>query len=238
MEPDLGWTFEQYRTYERLRAAQCEEEQHEASATGLVTDPKTAPHGGYRVGCTWPREVTAPASELSSRLAALLPGTPAYPYDSLQSSIGNLRPAEDRLIDPDGIAEDRLVLDKLCEAVEKALKETATDRQRCETAFDRGYLARRMAYVFGRPEAGYWQLQQAVHAESSHVGVELVNGWGPHLTLTRFGQTAGPDMAVKTIELLAAWQPVSVAPEAIVVGFYTVGDGSFSVTAHESFPVG
>jgi hypothetical protein len=238
VEPDLAWTFEQYRAYQQRRAAQSDHEQHHALSQGLIADPKAAPHGGYRVACTWPTQVTAQAGELSAQLAALLPGTPAYPPTSIHSSIGNLRPAGgDRLIDPHGNPDDRRLLDRLCQAADDALQTLEGDRRGCIGVFGPAYLAPRMAYVFGRVEAGYWRLQQAVHAASARAGVELVNSWGPHLTLTRFGAPADPDLASRASKLLAAWRTVSSPPEAIVVGYYTVGDGWFEVTPYRSFPM-
>ncbi len=237
MEPTLDWTFEQYRTYEHRRAAQSDDEQREAISLGLVADPKSAPHGGYRVACTWSSEVIARAGELSAQLAAVLPGTPAYPRGSIHSSIGNRRPATDRVIDPDGVAEDRGMLDRLCEAADEALQAVAGGQGACTAMFGPAYIARRMAYVFGRVEAGYWRLQQAVHAASAKRGIELVNSWGPHLTLTRFGAAVGPEMACRASELLSAWRTVSSPPQALVVGYYTVSDGSFAVTPYQSFPI-
>lgn len=238
MEPDLGWTFEQYRDYEQRRAAQSDDEQRQALSLGLVADPKSAPHGGYRIACTWSSAVTAQAGELSVQLAALLPGTPAYPQPSIHSSIGNLRPADaDRLIDPDGVAEDQEMLDRLCQATADALQTLGQDRGACTGVFGPAYLAPRMAFVFGRVEAGYWRLQQAVHAASARIGIDLVNSWGPHLTLTRFGAPADPDTASQASKLLATWRTVSSPPEAIVVGYYTVGDGWFEVTPYRSFPM-
>jgi hypothetical protein len=73
VEPDLDWTFEQYRAYEQRRAAQSDDEQREATSLGLVADPKSAPHGGYRVACTWSDEVIVQAGELSAQLAAIFP---------------------------------------------------------------------------------------------------------------------------------------------------------------------
>ncbi len=239
MEPDLAWTFERYCAYERRRAAWSDDEQREAMSLGLVADPKSAPHGGYRVACTWSAEVTVQAGELSARLAAVVSGAPAYPRAAIHSSIGNLRPADgERLVDPHGVAADRQMLDRLCEAVLEALQVLGGGREHCTTVFGPGYLAPQMAYVFGRVEAGYWRLQQAVHAASARAGVDLVNSWGPHLTLTRFGAPAGPDTACQASKLLAAWRTVASPPASIVVGYYTVGDGCFEVTTYRSFPMG
>jgi hypothetical protein len=238
VEPDLEWTFKQYRAYEQRRAVRSDAEQREATSAGLIADPKSAPHGGYRVACTWSSEVTGQAAELSAQLAALVPGTPAYPLAAIHSSIGNLRPAgSDRLVDPQHVADDRRVLDRLCEATGNALQTMGGDRRGCGVVFGPAYLAPRMAYVFGRVEAGYWRLQQAVHAASAGTGVEPVNSWGPHLTLTRFGSPADPETARRVSKLLATWQTVSSPPEAIVVGYYTVGDGRFEVTPYRSFPM-
>ena len=237
MEPDLDWTFEQYREYEQRRDAQSDDAQLEAMSLGLVADPKSAPHGGYRVACTWSDEVIVQAGELSAQLAAILPGTPAYPQGSIHSSIGNLRPGTDRMIDPDGVAEDRAVLDQLCEAAEDALEGVAESRDTAGAVFGPAYLARRMAYVFGRARAGYWRLQQAVHEASAKRGIEMVNSWGPHLTLTRFGSPAGPEMARRAGELLGSWRTVASPPRALIVGYYTVGDCHFEVTTYRSLPI-
>jgi len=238
VEPDLDWTFEQYRAYQQRRAIQSDDEQQQALSQGLVADPKSAPHGGYRVACTWSGEVTGQAGELSAQLAALLPGTPAYPQTSIHSSIGNLRPAGgDRLIDPHGIADDRQVLDRLCQAAKEALQVVDGDRHDCAAVFGPAYLAPRMAYVFGRAQAGYWRLQQAVHAATARNGVDLVNSWGPHLTLTRFGAPADAEAAARASKLLDTWRTVSSPAEAILVGYYTVGDGWFEVTPYRSFPM-
>lgn len=237
MEPDLSWTFEQYRDYEERRVAQSEAEQREAISLGLTADPKSAPHGGYRVACTWSNEVSVQARELSAQLAAAIPGTPAYPQGSIHSSIANLRPAKDRIIDPNGVGEDRALLDRLCEATAEAVEALADGRQSCIGVFGPAYLARRMAYVFGRVEAGYWRLHQAIHAASARRGVDLVNSWGPHLTLTRFGSLAGPETASQASKLLAEWRTVSSPLEAVVVGYYTVSNGSFAVTPYRSFPI-
>jgi hypothetical protein len=237
VEPDLDWTFEQYRAYEQGRAAQSDDEQREATSLGLVADPKSAPHGGYRVACTWSDEVIVQAGELSAQLAAIFPGTPAYPQNAIHSSIGNLRPATDRVIDPDGVAEDRVVLDQLCEAAEEALRGVAESLDASTAVFGPAYLARRMAYVFGRVGEGYWRLQQAVHEASAKRGIELVNSWGPHLTLTRFGAAAGPEMARRAGELLGSWRTVVSPPQALIVGYYTVGDGHFEVTTYRSLPI-
>ena len=53
-----------------------------------------------------------------SRLAGLLPGTPAYPYQAIHSSIGNISAPDGKLVDPDRNREDRDLLDRLADAVE------------------------------------------------------------------------------------------------------------------------
>jgi hypothetical protein len=236
MDPQRDWTFEQYKAYERDRVGKSAEEQRAAVATGLTADPKSAPHGGYRVACTWSDEVTEQAAALSVELAALLPGTPAYPVHSIHSSIGNLRPAEDRLIDP-GRGDDATVLDRLCDAVADVVRDRPGGLDDV-TSFGPGYLAPRMAYVFGRPGTGYWQLYQAVHEASARRGVELVASWGPHLTLTRFAAPASPDLAAKASDVLASWRMMTSTPVSIDVGYYTVDAGSFFVTRYRSVPLG
>jgi hypothetical protein len=67
---------------------QLQDEQAKALRMGLIADPKSEPHGGYRIACVWPDAVTQPACDLSARVAELLPGTPAYRYDSIHSSVG------------------------------------------------------------------------------------------------------------------------------------------------------
>lgn len=135
--------------------------------------------------------------------------------------------------------EDRDLLDRLAAAAERALREPmqepdteAGDRR---VAFGPALLAPRMALVFGRATAGYWALHRAVHAACRADGIELVGAWGPHLTLTRFGRPATPEQAKTAAEALAAWQPVTVAPVSLLVGYYTVAPEGFRVDAHTSF---
>ena len=66
MDVDPSWSFDDYQAYERARLDESLAEQH----------------GGYRIACVWPAQVTSAASALSARLAGLLPGTPAYPYQA------------------------------------------------------------------------------------------------------------------------------------------------------------
>ena len=211
-------------------------EQARAQADGLEVDPKSEPHGGYRIACVWPAQVTSAASTLSARLAGLLPGTPAYPYQAIHSSIGNIGAPDGRLVDPDRNREDRDLLDRLADAVEAALAADplqAADGRR--VAFGPALLSPRMALVFGRPQPGYLALHRAVHAASQPREVDLVTSWGPHLTLTRFGQPAGAEQLEAVLEALEAWTPVSVAPSAVLVGFYTVAPGEFRVEPYRRF---
>jgi hypothetical protein len=182
------------------------------------------------------RPVTSAASALSARLAGLLPGTPAYPYQAIHSSIGNISAPDGRLVDPDRNREDRDLLDRLADAVEAALAADplqAADGRR--VAFGPALLSPRMALVFGRPQPGYWALHRAVHAASQPREIDLVTSWGPHLTLTRFGQPAGAEQLDAVLEALEAWTPVTVAPSAVLVGFYTVAPGEFRVEPYRRF---
>jgi hypothetical protein len=204
----------------------------------LQADPKSTPHGGFRIACRWPDSVTAPAVELSKALADLLPGTPAYPYDSVHSSIGNIRQPQERLVDPDTYPDDRALLDALCEVATEAITKVASNQERRETRFDPALLAPRMALVFARPGPWYWALHQAVHAAGVAAKAKLVGSWGPHLTLTRFAEPTGPEPAAQAANLLASWRRVDALPVALLVGYYTVGNGSFQVCTYRSFPVG
>jgi hypothetical protein len=177
--------------------------------------------------------VTAAACALSARLAELLPETPAYPYQALHSSIGNLAAPDARLVDPDRNADDRRLLDCLADAASAALK-TATDSAVERVAFGPALLAQRMALVFGRPQASYWALHSAIHRACAVRSVELVPSWGPHLTLTRFAQPASPEQAATVLSELKAWAPVTAAPTAILIGWYTVGPGVFRVDAYHT----
>ena len=114
MDADPTWSFDRYQAYEDVRFRQSLAEQEQALSGGLVADPKSEPHGGYRVACIWPEEVTASACALSARLAELLPETPEYPYQALHSSVGNIAAPGARLVDPDRIPEDRKLLVGLC----------------------------------------------------------------------------------------------------------------------------
>jgi len=162
MDLDPSWTFDAYQAYEQARFNESRAEQERARAGGLVVDPKSEPHGGYRIACVWPGGVTTAACALSARLAELLPGTPAYPYQAIHSSIGNISAANGRLVDPDRDPADRAVLDRLAGAVGEALagcQRMAADAR--EVAFGPALLAPRMALVFGRPQVGYWAVHQA-----------------------------------------------------------------------------
>jgi hypothetical protein len=104
MDVDPSWSFDDYQAYERARLDESLAEQARAQADGLEVDPKSEPHGGYRIACVWPAQVTSAASALSARLAGLLPGTPAYPYQAIHSSIGNISAPDGRLVDPTATA--------------------------------------------------------------------------------------------------------------------------------------
>jgi hypothetical protein len=236
MNVDPLWTFDEYQAYERARLNQSLAEQERAQADGLVIDPKSAPHGGYRIACVWPEEVTSQAYALSARLAELLPGTPAYPHQAIHSSIGNISAPGSRLVDPDRNRGDRDLLDRLADAVDKALavhSGEATDGRRA--AFGPALLAPRMALVFGRAHPGYWALHQAIHAACSSREIDLVTSWGPHLTLTRFAQSASAGQVDAVLDALAAWTPMTAAPSAILVGSYTVAPGAFWVDPYRTF---
>ncbi len=236
MDVDPSWSFDDYQAYERTRLDESLAEHARAQADGLEVDPKSEPHGGYRIACVWPAQVTSAASALSARLAGLLPGTPAYPYQAIHSSIGNISAPDGRLVDPDRNREDRDLLDRLADAVEAALAGDplqAADGRR--VAFGPALLSPRMALVFGRPQPGYWALHRAVHAASQPREIDLVTSWGPHLTLTRFGQPADAEQLDAVLEALEAWTPVTVAPSAVLVGFYTVAPGEFRVEPYRRF---
>ncbi len=236
MDLDPSWTFDEYQAYEQTRFNESQVEQERARAGGLVVDPKSAPHGGYRIACVWPDRVTTSACTLSARLAELLPGTPAYPYEAIHSSIGNISAANGRLVDPNRDPVDRAMLDRLAGAVEEALSTClpgAADTR--EVAFGPALLAPRMALVFGRPQAGYWAVHRAVHAACRSSGIDLVTSWGPHLTLTRFARPAGADQLDAVLDTLGAWTPVTTAPSALLVGFYTVAPGAFRVDPYRTF---
>ena len=236
MDVDPSWSFDDYKAYERTRLNESLAEQARAHADGLEVDPKSEPHGGYRIACLWPDQITSAASALSARMADLLPGTPAYPYQAIHSSIGNISAPNGKLVDPDRHREDRDLLDRLADAVETALAadpgQGANGRR---VTFGPALLSPRMALVFGRPQPGYWVLHRAVHAASQLLDIDLVTSWGPHLTLTRFAQAAGAEQLDAVLEALAAWTPLTVAPTAILVGFYTVAPGEFRVDPYRKF---
>jgi hypothetical protein len=233
VDADPTWSFDSYQAYEDVRFQQSLAEQEQALSGGLVADPKSQPHGGYRIACVWPEEVTASACALSARLAELLPETPAYPYQALHSSVGNIAAPGARLVDPDRNPEDRKLLDCLADSAAAAVAH-AMDRGTRRVAFDPALLARRMAFVFGRPQRGYWALHSAIHAACAVRSVELVPSWGPHLTVTRFGRPVLPEKAAKVLRELKSWAAVTVAPTAILVGWYTVGPGDFRVDPYHT----
>jgi hypothetical protein len=119
MDVDPSWSFDEYQAYEQDRLDESLAEQERAHADGVEVDPKSEPHGGYRIACVWPERVTSAASAMSARLAELLPGTPAYPDQAIHSSIGNISAPGGRLVDPGRIQGDRDLLDRMAGAVEK-----------------------------------------------------------------------------------------------------------------------
>lgn len=233
MDANPTWSFDRYQAYEDVRFQHSLAEQEQAGSAGLVADQKSQPHGGYRIACVWPEEVTASACALSARLAELLPETSAYPYQALHSSVGNIAAPGARLVDPDRIPEDRKLLDCLADAAAVAL-ERAEDSGARRVAFEPALLARRMAFVFGRPQEGYWALHSAIHTACAVRSVELVPSWGPHLTLTRFARPAPPEKAGEVLSELKGWAAVTAAPTAILVGWYTVGPGIFRVDPYHT----
>ena len=152
MDVDPSWSFDHYKTYERTRLDESLAEQAQAHADGLEVDPKSEPHCGYRIACLWPDQVTSAASALSARLADLLPGTPAYPDQAIHSSIGNISAPDGRLVDPDRNQEDRVLLERLAGAVEKALAAPPKAVDGCMVDFGPALLSPRMALVFGRSQ--------------------------------------------------------------------------------------
>ena len=48
MDADPTWSFDRYQAYEDVRFQQSLAEQNTLSG-GLVADPKSQPHGGYRI---------------------------------------------------------------------------------------------------------------------------------------------------------------------------------------------
>jgi hypothetical protein len=155
MDVDPSWSFDDYKTYERTRLNESLAEQVRAHTDGLEVDPKSEPHGGYRIACLSPDQVTSAASALSARLADLLPGTPAYPTQAIHSSIGNISAPDGKLVDPDRHRENRDLLDRLADAVETALAADLGERtNERRVAFGPALLSPRMALVFGRPQPG------------------------------------------------------------------------------------
>jgi hypothetical protein len=170
MDVDPSWSFDDYQAYERTRLDESLAEHARAQADGLEVDPKSDPHGGYRIACVWPAQVTSAASALSARLAGLLPGTPAYPYQAIHSSIGNISAPDGRLVDPDRNREDRDLLDRLADAVEAALAADplqAADGRR--VTFGPALLSPRMALVFGRPNLATGNCTELSMPQASHV---------------------------------------------------------------------
>ena len=145
MDVDPSWTFDEYQAYERARLNESLAEQRQAHANGLEVDPKSEPHGGYRIACVWSDEATSAACALSARLAELLPGTLAYPYQAIHSSIGNISAPDGRLVDPDRNQEDRALLERLAGAVEKALAAPPKAVDGCMVDFGPALLSPRMA---------------------------------------------------------------------------------------------
>jgi len=164
-----------------------------------------------------------------------LPGTPAYPYQAIHSSIGNISAPDGRLVDPDRNQEDRVLLERLAGAVEKALAAPPKAVDGCMVDFGPALLSPRMALVFGRSQPGYWALHQAVHAASQSDGIDLVTSWGPHLTLTRFAHPASAGQVEALLDTLAAWTPMTATPNAILVGWYTVAPSAFQVDPYRIF---
>jgi hypothetical protein len=235
MDVDPSWSFDEYQAYEQDRLDESLAEQERAHADGVEVDPKSEPHGGYRIACVWPERVTSAASAMSARLAELLAGTPAYPDQAIHSSIGNISAPGGRLVDPDRNQGDRDLLDRLAGAVEKALAAPLATADERVVAFGPALLSPRMALVFGRLQPGYWALHQAVHAASHSDGIELVTSWGPHLTLTRFAHPASAERVDALLDALAAWTPMTAAPSAVLVGWYTVAPGAFRVDPYRTF---
>ena len=235
MDVDPSSTFDEYQAYEQVRLNGLLAEQRHARASGLEVDPKSEPHGGYRIACVWSDEATSAAYAMSAQLAELLPGTPAYPYQAIHSSIGNISAPDGRLVDPDRNQGDRALLDRLAGAVEKALAARPEVEDGRMVDFGPALLSPRMALVFGRPQPGYWALHQAVHAVSRSDGIDLVTSWGPHLTLTRFAHPASAGQVEALLDTLAAWMPMTATPSAILVGWYTVAPSAFRVDPYRIF---
>ena len=235
MDVDPFWTFNEYRAYEQARLNESLAEQRQAHANGLEVDPKSEPHGGYRIACVWSDKATSAACALSAKLAELVPGTPAYPYQAIHSSIGNISAPGGRLVDPGRNQGDRALLDRLTGAVEKALAALPEAAAGRTVDFGPAVLSPRMALVFGRPQPGYWGLHQAVHAASQSDGIDLVSSWGPHLTLTRFTRPASAGQVNALLDTLAAWTPMTATPSAILIGWYTVAPSAFRVDPYRIF---
>ena len=51
VDADPTWSFDRYQAYEEVRFQQSLAEQEQALSGGLVADPKSQPHGGYRIAC-------------------------------------------------------------------------------------------------------------------------------------------------------------------------------------------
>ena len=212
-------------------------EQDKAVRSGLVTDPKSTPRGGFRVACTWSEEVADAAWRLSKGISKVVPGAPAYPHDSIHSSIGNLLAPGKRIVRPEG-RQDARTLQVLCRAVESVLASSGTGSPADVCRFGPALVVPRMAVVFGQADSGFYRLQEQVLRACWAAGVKLEPSWGPHLTLTRFGRPASPSVVRSLLELLDSWsEPVMATMTGVAVGYYTVNDG-FSVTTVRSFPVG
>jgi hypothetical protein len=76
MDVDPSWSFDDYQAYERARLHESLAEQARAQADGLEVDPKSEPHGGYRIACVWPAQVTSAASALSAGWPVCCQGPP------------------------------------------------------------------------------------------------------------------------------------------------------------------
>jgi hypothetical protein len=129
------------------------------------------------------------------------------------------------------------MLGGLAGAVETALRTQQVEGQLCDRSvtFDQAFLAQRMVYVFGRLTSGYWALHRAVHSVCSDLGLAVEARWGPHLTLTRFASTAGSKQVELMLEALRGWSPITAAPTAVIVGYYTVAPGAFRVDHYATF---
>src|SRR5215217_9602569 len=81
MDVDPSWTFDEYRAYERARLNESLAEQRQARANGLEVDPKSAPHGGYRIACVWSDEATSAVCPIGAAGQAVA-GNPGIPLSS------------------------------------------------------------------------------------------------------------------------------------------------------------